>query len=163
MNAPWPGHIGRTCLLLLSAFFVCSQPHTVTSYSTEAVARRAMIGYVIALLQLSILRGMDPQRTLKNVPPSYTECPRLLRAIAPPSAFARLAMFSRSVPRAARRIRAFAQCEAQPSALRYTPIQPKTWRPVQQQLSRRHASSLRQQFREQFRKSPIFFPFAIGA
>ncbi|EFQ94044.1 hypothetical protein CFE70_000321 [Pyrenophora teres f. teres 0-1] len=67
----------------------------------------------------------------------------------------------RTVPRAAPRIGAFVRCEAQtPLVGRLSPV--KTWRPVQQQLARRHRSSMRDQFREQFHKSPIMFPFAIS-
>ncbi|KNG49776.1 tpr domain-containing protein [Stemphylium lycopersici] len=72
-------------------------------------------------------------------------------------------MLSRTIPRAAPRVSAFARCEAQAPLQRCTQACAKTWRPVQQQLGRRHRSSMREQFSEQYRKSPVLFPFAIGA
>ncbi|KAF1977305.1 hypothetical protein BU23DRAFT_526650 [Bimuria novae-zelandiae CBS 107.79] len=63
-------------------------------------------------------------------------------------------MFSRAAPRVTARAANFAQCEA-------SQLTPRTWRPVQQHLSCRYRSTAREQFREQFRKSPIMFPLAL--
>ncbi|KAH7083056.1 hypothetical protein BKA63DRAFT_502148 [Paraphoma chrysanthemicola] len=70
-------------------------------------------------------------------------------------------MFSRTVPRAAPRLSAYAQCEAQIPSRTFSKLPPRPWRPTQQQLSRRYRSTVRDQFREQFQKSPVLFPFAI--
>ncbi|KAI4654236.1 uncharacterized protein J4E78_007281 [Alternaria triticimaculans] len=65
-------------------------------------------------------------------------------------------MLSRTAPRAVPRTSAIARCEAQ------TPLT-RCRRPVQQHLGRRYGSTMREQFREQYHKSPVLFPFAIGS
>ncbi|CAO2655496.1 Nn.00g042990.m01.CDS01 [Neocucurbitaria sp. VM-36] len=71
-------------------------------------------------------------------------------------------MLSRTVPRAAPRISAFARCEAQPSIHNFTKAPHRTWKTIQQPLGRRYRSTIREQFREQYYKSPVLFPFALG-
>ncbi|KAF1844990.1 uncharacterized protein K460DRAFT_283710 [Cucurbitaria berberidis CBS 394.84] len=72
-------------------------------------------------------------------------------------------MFSKTLPRAAPRISALVQCcEAQPSLHRLTKLPNRTWKPIQQPLGRRYRSTMREQFRDQYYKSPVLFPFAIG-
>jgi hypothetical protein len=74
-------------------------------------------------------------------------------------------MFARTIPRAAPRISAFAQCEAQPAIHRLAQLSSRTragtWSPVKQPLGRRYRSSMRGFVGEQMRKSPILFPFAV--
>ncbi|KAF2036424.1 hypothetical protein EK21DRAFT_52141 [Setomelanomma holmii] len=70
-------------------------------------------------------------------------------------------MFSRTVPRAALRLSAFARCEAQSSTRCLNKLPTRSLQPVQQQLGRRYRSTFREQFREQYHKSPVLFPFAI--
>ncbi|KAJ4318535.1 hypothetical protein N0V94_004392 [Neodidymelliopsis sp. IMI 364377] len=70
-------------------------------------------------------------------------------------------MFSRTVPRAAPRISALSRAQAQSSLHRSTQLPSRTWSPLQQQLGRRYRSSIREQFKEQYRKSPVLFPFAV--
>ncbi|KAF2689870.1 hypothetical protein K458DRAFT_439031 [Lentithecium fluviatile CBS 122367] len=59
-------------------------------------------------------------------------------------------MFARSVPRTAARAGRFAQCESS-----------QTWRPIRQPLGRRYNSTIRDQWKAQFRRSPIMFPIAV--
>ncbi|EUC28763.1 hypothetical protein COCCADRAFT_8901 [Bipolaris zeicola 26-R-13] len=70
-------------------------------------------------------------------------------------------MLSRTIVRATPRVSAYARCEAQAPLERCTRRPATPWRPAQQSLGRRHAS-MRVQFSEQYRKSPVLFPFAIG-
>jgi len=72
-------------------------------------------------------------------------------------------MLSRTAPRAVPRTSAIARCEAQTPLTRCTQLPAKPWRPAQQQLGRRYGSTMREQFREQYHKSPVLFPFAIGS
>lgn len=69
-------------------------------------------------------------------------------------------MFARTVPRTAARVGRFAQCEAQ--AQTFAKATPHAWRPVRPPLGRRYRSTFQEQFRGQFRRSPILFPFAVG-
>ncbi|KAF1957191.1 hypothetical protein CC80DRAFT_444714 [Byssothecium circinans] len=69
-------------------------------------------------------------------------------------------MFARTIPRATVRIGRHAQCEA---SQRASQLPPRLWKPVQQPLSKRHASSFRLQLRDQMRRSPIMFPFAVAS
>ncbi|KAF2020957.1 hypothetical protein BU24DRAFT_361523 [Aaosphaeria arxii CBS 175.79] len=71
-------------------------------------------------------------------------------------------MFSRTVPRALPRLSRVVQCETQPQVATFTKIPSRTWRPLQQQCSKRPASTLARQFKEQYNRSPILFPFALG-
>ncbi|KAJ4371104.1 hypothetical protein N0V83_004320 [Neocucurbitaria cava] len=71
-------------------------------------------------------------------------------------------MFSRTISRAAPGISAFARCEAQCSVHSFTKIPIRTWKPIPQPLGRRYRSTIREQFREQYHKSPVLFPFAVG-
>ncbi|KAF2830381.1 hypothetical protein CC86DRAFT_452823 [Ophiobolus disseminans] len=72
-------------------------------------------------------------------------------------------MFSRAIPRVTPRAGAFTRCEAQTAAHQRANLPAQRWQFAQQQLGRRHRSTVRGQFREQYRKSPILFPFAITA
>jgi hypothetical protein len=78
-------------------------------------------------------------------------------------AFVRPTMFSRTIPisRATLRLSVGAQCKAQSATQRCAKLAPRTWQPLQQQLGRRYRSTIREQFREQYYKSPLLFPFAI--
>lgn len=64
-------------------------------------------------------------------------------------------MLARSVLRAAPR------APGQASQAAVAVAAARTWQPARQHLSRRHASTVRDQFRDQFRRSPIAFPFAL--
>ncbi|KAH4014839.1 hypothetical protein HBI04_220000 [Parastagonospora nodorum] len=75
-------------------------------------------------------------------------------------AFVRHVMFSRSVPRAATRLTAFAPCEAH-TAQKFAKLPTQRCHNVHQQLGRRYRSTFRAQFGEQYRKSPVLFPFAV--
>ncbi|KAF2844764.1 hypothetical protein T440DRAFT_473136 [Plenodomus tracheiphilus IPT5] len=73
-------------------------------------------------------------------------------------------MLPRTLPRATSRICPATRGEAQPSVCRFAKLPTRQWQSAHQQpLGRRHASSLRKGFQEQLRRSPILFPFAIGA
>ncbi|KAL5418367.1 hypothetical protein PMIN06_001413 [Paraphaeosphaeria minitans] len=67
-------------------------------------------------------------------------------------------MFSRAVPRVAPRAAGLVQCEASQVAAR---VPSWAMRCPQHPLSRRYRSTFREQFGEQFRRSPISFPFAL--
>ncbi|KAF2643590.1 hypothetical protein P280DRAFT_393646 [Massarina eburnea CBS 473.64] len=69
-------------------------------------------------------------------------------------------MFARSIPRATVQAGRSAQCEASHIS---TKLPSRTWPPLQQHGSRRHASTVREQFRAQFRRSPFMFPLAIAS
>jgi hypothetical protein len=71
-------------------------------------------------------------------------------------------MFTRAAPRVASRIGSHAQCEAHPHIHAFPKLPSRTWRPLQQQMARRHNVTFAQQAKEQYRRSPIMFPFAIG-
>ncbi|XPS69620.1 hypothetical protein M3J09_001882 [Ascochyta lentis] len=71
-------------------------------------------------------------------------------------------MFSRTIRRTAPRISALGRCQAQPSLHGFIKLPSKTTcSPLQHQLGRRYRSSMSAQFREQYRKSPVLFPFAV--
>jgi hypothetical protein len=70
-------------------------------------------------------------------------------------------MFTTTVPRVAPRLGTAVQCEARPAAQRCANLSSRTWQPAQQQLGRRFRSTFREQFGEQYRKSPVLFPFAV--
>lgn len=93
----------------------------------------------------------DSAATATNFSPTSPRAPHI--ACPPPEAI----MFSRAVPRIATRTPSFVPCEASQTAAR---LPSRSWRPVQH-LSRRYRSTAREQFREQFRRSPIAFPFAL--
>ncbi|KAF2801021.1 hypothetical protein K505DRAFT_291475 [Melanomma pulvis-pyrius CBS 109.77] len=71
-------------------------------------------------------------------------------------------MLSRTLPRAASRVSRFAQCEALPQTQTFSKLPSRTWKPFQQPIGRRYKSTFREQFREQVRRSPVLFPFAVG-
>jgi hypothetical protein len=70
-------------------------------------------------------------------------------------------MLTRTLPRAAPRLSALAACEARPAAQRCAKLSPQ-WPPAQQQLGRRYRSTFGEQFKQEYRKSPVLFPFAIA-
>ncbi|UPX15551.1 uncharacterized protein EKO05_0005995 [Ascochyta rabiei] len=71
-------------------------------------------------------------------------------------------MFSRTVRCATPRINAFGRSQAQPAPHGFSKLASKTiYSPLQRQLGRRYRSSMSAQFREQYRKSPVLFPFAV--
>ncbi|CAI6313536.1 unnamed protein product [Periconia digitata] len=80
-------------------------------------------------------------------------------------------MFARSAPRVSARASRFAQCEAEASSLTprtYSKLSPRTaWRPnlvIQQSIIRRNASGAspsREFWKEQVRRNPVLFPFAL--
>ncbi|KAF2468457.1 uncharacterized protein BDR25DRAFT_265109 [Lindgomyces ingoldianus] len=72
-------------------------------------------------------------------------------------------MFSRAIPRAVPRIGRFAQCEARPQVLIFDKLPLRVWRPMLQQCGRRQKSTFAQQLKEQYHKSPILFPIAVGS
>jgi hypothetical protein len=77
-------------------------------------------------------------------------------------AFVRLTMFSRTIPRAAPRISALSRCQAQSLLHRTTKLPVKQCSPLQQQLGRRcKSSSIGGQFKAQYKRSPVLFPFAV--
>jgi len=112
-------------------------------------AAALMIGYVMRRRRSALCEKTDCTRRTLKVPRQWTR--------RSPSTTTMI----KTLPRAAPRTGAFVR-EAQTPLLcsRLSPI--KSWRPVQQQLARRHRSTMRDQFREQFHKSPIMFPFAIS-
>ncbi|KAG9203729.1 hypothetical protein G6514_002342 [Epicoccum nigrum] len=71
-------------------------------------------------------------------------------------------MFSRTIPRAAPRISALSRYQAQSLLHRSTKLPIKQCSPLQQQLGRRYkSSSIGGQFKAQFKRSPVLFPFAV--
>ncbi|KAL6703652.1 hypothetical protein ACN47E_009426 [Coniothyrium glycines] len=72
-------------------------------------------------------------------------------------------MFSQTAIRAAPRLGAAPRRQAQAPRQQYAQLSARTWPPTPQHLCRRYRSTAREQFREEFRKSPLLFPFAVGA
>ncbi|KAF2110722.1 hypothetical protein BDV96DRAFT_583636 [Lophiotrema nucula] len=72
-------------------------------------------------------------------------------------------MYSRAIPRVASKASRFAQCDAHPQAHVFGKLPSRTWKPIQQHYSRRCESSFARQLRENYRRSPIAFPFAAGS
>ncbi|KAF2659911.1 hypothetical protein K491DRAFT_688770 [Lophiostoma macrostomum CBS 122681] len=68
-------------------------------------------------------------------------------------------MFARAVPRAASRIGSHVPCEPVHA---FTKLPSRTWRPLQQQIERRHKTTFVQQAKEQYRQSPFMFTLAIS-
>ncbi|KAF2266132.1 hypothetical protein CC78DRAFT_531798 [Lojkania enalia] len=71
-------------------------------------------------------------------------------------------MFARSAPRAALRVGRLAQYEVRPQIRPWEKLPAGARGPVQRQCGRQLHSSFKEQFRDEFRKSPILFPFALG-
>jgi hypothetical protein len=67
-------------------------------------------------------------------------------------------MFARCAPHAAARASRSAQCSAPQAS---TALPARTWRPVRQPFGRRHNSTMGDQVKAQFRRSPVLFPFAV--
>ncbi|OAL53713.1 hypothetical protein IQ07DRAFT_532155, partial [Pyrenochaeta sp. DS3sAY3a] len=120
-----------------------------------------MIGYVM----FSPTRSSFSRRALK-VASRHASAPHrttfaIYHEIHAPSA--RHAMFSRAITRAAPRTAPLLRCEAQSTFHTFPrPAAQRLWKPLQQPLGRRYRSAMREQFRAQYRRSPILFPFAIG-
>ncbi|KAH7135202.1 hypothetical protein B0J11DRAFT_517827 [Dendryphion nanum] len=72
-------------------------------------------------------------------------------------------MFSRALPRAVPRVSHFAKCNGPSNTQAFTRIPLRTWRPVQLQYSRREQSNISRAFKENYKRSPIMFPLAVGS
>lgn len=132
----------------------------------ELEENASVIGYVMTCLptidKYSALRGRHANAA-KSSTPSFDTPPSFSHHHSHQFALVRLTMFSRTLPRAAPRISALGRCQGQPSLHRFTELSTRTriCSPLQHQLGRRYRSSISATFREQYRKSPVLFPFAV--
>ena len=120
-----------------------------------------MIGYVMQPSQFSPTRGRRKSATGTKNCFRHASLHQTSIVAAHNIAFARHTMLTRILPRAAPWLSTFAQCETLAARQKLVKLPTQKWQPAQQQLQRRHASTFREQFKEQYRKSPILFPFAV--
>ena len=98
----------------------------------------------------------------KSSSPSFDAPPSFCCHQSRQFAFVRLTMFSRTIPRAAPRISTFSGCQAQSLLHRSTKPPIQQCSALQQQLGRRYkSSSIGGQFKAQYKRSPVLFPFAV--
>lgn len=155
IGSPRPGHTGRT---YCCPFKACLRGREGAEGTLKGGT--SMIGYIMhaTLSPTRSCSATAAKSSSRHAPalPNF-DCHPVYQ-----SAFARRIMFSRTIPRAAPRISAFARCEAQRPINNLTKLSNRTWKPSSQPLGRRYRSTIREQFREQYYKSPVLFPFALG-